>query len=1057
MNNALIENNTYPKFISNSPCGEDLFEGKSQEKVADNIAHIIKDSNDCKIVGIDGSWGSGKSNLIEIIKRKLSIQDESSFYFFIYDAWGHQEDLQRRSLLEELTFFLTKKNDEGKSIIADSTKWEKKLKKLLAKSKETEKKTIPSLSLGIVFSGLVLILTPVFKAISEFSPNHYIKTIITSIPFLLLVFVFIYFYFKKTDSNEEFKVRINEAIAQLFHIYQKNQIEDITFETISEDEPSVKKFREWMSEISTDLNKDKLIIVFDNMDRLPAAKVLQLWSSIHTFFAENHYENIKVIIPFDRQNIQNAFKEQHRDQQTNYANDFINKTFNVVYRVSPPILSDWKKFFEIKWKNAFNTIDSPEEFQKVIQVFDHLTTSKTPREIVVFINEFVAIAQVSKDVPFRYISIFIICKEIILRDPDNEIIKGTYFKSLNFLYENDEDLPKYIASLVYQIEPDRAIEVIFAEKLTIALNNNLEEEILTLSDAPSFQDILEKSITSVENYENTILGLNCIQDKINEKTWNDLYLKLDKQVTNNNDAKIKEYQLIILKKVSRKETCLIEILFRLANSEKFVAVDYYNSIKELEKCLNENNINLALENFLPKKKTTSEDYLSLLKVNKGVGSYSMFCDNDELNQYLGTIESIDDQNNSEHLLYIPEDYDLSAFLSDLEDKIAEDPLDRPFLSARYQFYKNASRGQILKEILSDSNIYSLFTATTNFKEDFYYDLICMRIARLNAFSTSYTSYFEDVLAEVEPEFVTAINQHIGYFMNYGDMLLKLNTFPKPLFIEIVKSITINPIGIQRLSIVPVLKKFDKICEVSQIEIGILITRLNQWSSLPLKVIDINDLVQNTKLYEGLKIANNNLSSHCLKITNEYFDQLSIEKWIEQFQDKDSKLIQVSLNVIVDKYPAAAVSAIKDVLLKISKSEIEIPDKKTWNEIVGKSNKNAVEAVIKDICVLFINSIEINPELFAFFGQWIFEYEKLENYPTALRRIFRSEVLQNDQCLAIILDNKDAISKIYNSNEGKEDFSIEITALLNESKPLIQELSKIIGIKAKKKEKVEKKA
>jgi hypothetical protein len=36
------------------------------------------------------------------------------------------------------------------------------------------------------------------------------------------------------------------------------------------------------------------------MDRLPPEKVKEIWSSIHTFFAEEEYKNIHIIIPFDR-------------------------------------------------------------------------------------------------------------------------------------------------------------------------------------------------------------------------------------------------------------------------------------------------------------------------------------------------------------------------------------------------------------------------------------------------------------------------------------------------------------------------------------------------------------------------------------------------------------------------------------------------------------------------------------------------------------------------------------------------------------------------------------
>lgn len=32
----------YPKFISNSPCAEDLFEGKAHQNIAQSIANILK-------------------------------------------------------------------------------------------------------------------------------------------------------------------------------------------------------------------------------------------------------------------------------------------------------------------------------------------------------------------------------------------------------------------------------------------------------------------------------------------------------------------------------------------------------------------------------------------------------------------------------------------------------------------------------------------------------------------------------------------------------------------------------------------------------------------------------------------------------------------------------------------------------------------------------------------------------------------------------------------------------------------------------------------------------
>ena len=58
--------NMLTHYISNTPEGKDFFEGKSQHLVA----HAIYDTiNSCTklphIMGLEGDWGSGKSNVIK--------------------------------------------------------------------------------------------------------------------------------------------------------------------------------------------------------------------------------------------------------------------------------------------------------------------------------------------------------------------------------------------------------------------------------------------------------------------------------------------------------------------------------------------------------------------------------------------------------------------------------------------------------------------------------------------------------------------------------------------------------------------------------------------------------------------------------------------------------------------------------------------------------------------------------------------------------------------------------------------------------------------------------
>ena len=93
-----LEEKKYPRFIVDKPEGKDLYEGKSQERIAENITNFISESynSNRKVIGIEGEWGSGKSNVIEILKNNL-VKD---YYFYVFDSWGHQEDLTRRSILE---------------------------------------------------------------------------------------------------------------------------------------------------------------------------------------------------------------------------------------------------------------------------------------------------------------------------------------------------------------------------------------------------------------------------------------------------------------------------------------------------------------------------------------------------------------------------------------------------------------------------------------------------------------------------------------------------------------------------------------------------------------------------------------------------------------------------------------------------------------------------------------------------------------------------------------------------------------------------------------------
>lgn len=153
------------KLLSNLPCGEDRFEGKSHERIALHIADIIRSNANIRIIGIEGGWGSGKSDLVRLIENNLSkTSDGTNYKFFNYDAWGHITDFQRRSILEELTDFL----------IGDLTPqkvWEDKKTKLLSKSKTTHTETLPHLNGFLSMFIIILLITPLLSALISTLPT----------------------------------------------------------------------------------------------------------------------------------------------------------------------------------------------------------------------------------------------------------------------------------------------------------------------------------------------------------------------------------------------------------------------------------------------------------------------------------------------------------------------------------------------------------------------------------------------------------------------------------------------------------------------------------------------------------------------------------------------------------------------------------------------------------------------------------------------------------------------------------------------------------------------
>lgn len=1061
MNNKKI---TYPRFLDNKPCGKDLFEGKSHETIAQNIVNVIENNNS-KIIGIDGGWGSGKSNMVNLIKDKL---DKNKFHFFIYDAWGHQTDFQKRSILENLTGFLV---DEAKILKKD--KWNGRLLQLLSRKRSVGTKVVKELNAISKIGAILTLLMPLFVLVNSYI-NDDIFRIIYWVVILVIATIFLLYLQIKSMRKYGQDIKIKTIIGDLFMSYldytndkSKDSIEQsMKYETIYDEEPSSRDFKNWMKDIDNDIKKNKLIIVFDNMDRLPINKVQELWASIHTFFAEEKYNNIHVIVPFDREHVKSAFKsedivldqkeqsapkEQTIQNDNNksicFGNDFINKTFDVVYRVSPPVMSDWKTYFSDRWEEAFGE----KVGNKITQIYDLLSKSTTPREIIAFINEFVSIKQLSNNsIPNEYIALFIFGKDKISLNPQKEILQPNYLGALDFMYKNDSNLPKYISALYYQLPPEKALDIIYTENLKQALDNaNIEQIESIQSQEKLFFSILENAIAKITNFSNAVISLDkCLKNENvqnKQMIWNCIYCGVKQLAIK---EPLQQYQKILLTKIkgNDKDEYLKTLVLGLSNIQEFDAISFYSSIKQLSEMEG-----IDPYCFLTEKEVDAESFIAFVEEAKtDYGKYKIMCDENKLNEYLSNL-NVERLGKLIAIPYIKDEYNLDSYktyLNETLDLNQNNTYNKDNIKILINRIKEIERP--IEKQLSDNIIYTHFNSTKE-DDEFYYDLICMRIARLNNFHHSYQTYFNNVLNSTDDNLIENIAKKIECYICYGDLLLNVDNMKNyHLYKEVVKKVTENSYGVSSMDIVKVLQNYETIKNSLGINSDILINRLNGCgihAKLKITVDNISSIP--IIFFDDIFTLKNDIATCCKDVAIEYLKAKSKEEWKQTLHGNnyDYRLLMIFRLDIQDCF-----DAFKELIL---------------DKINGNCNKLSKETIVSMIDLFEANDRELlstfnnvrdcfcdkgcnmTIDLFNCFGEYLMKYAKLEDKNSALRTIFPSLVLDIADNISLILKYQDKMLKIVEkAGEESKDFKDKIKSLLDNEYKDNQELenfAKSIGI------------
>lgn len=1041
------------KFLTNKPLGEDLFKNKSQEKIASVISEKIINEDDFKIIGIDGSWGSGKSNLVFQIEKKL----EKTHRFFIYDVWGHQEDEQRKSILVELTEFIKNEKDVLKK--SDKKNWDDKLKILLANSKETTTVNQPYLSVGFIFSLLSIIYIPtvnVFKdSLKDFFQieSWFWKLVLVTFPVLIVLGIYFYNLIKSWKNKKGFCKSFRFAAEETFQVYTNKQKEETKIETISENQPSVRDFQKWMEEIDEDLNKE-IVLVFDNFDRLPKKHIQNIWSSIHIFFAEKNYKNIKVILPFDREHIQNAFKELNSNgEDKTFGDDYVNKTFDIVFRVTPPIMSDWKQFFQNQWKIAFSNTEE-EELRLVIQVYEFLCKRITPREIIAFINEILTIKLLDENFKERYIAIFVLKKDKILHNPLQAIIILDYLDGLKSIYDNDSNFGKQLTGIIYHIDVEEAIELIYTQELKEALNKNDIEKFNSICKLDFADSIFSSVIMDMEVLENPVKTLSQIENDTSisssqiSQAWKTFYYKIVNKEINVEKLVIEDWQLVLLENYN-DDQYLQKLLIEYSGLiNESIILEYVSLIDRFIEVLGEERI-LPL---LRSKNLTAENLIQVIEI-KGVDyeKYKLSGSDKEIDAHMSAL-LMDDILKLNHTDVLCENFELSDYFPHLKENLITsiDQNNAQKTNDIFLKIKETTNGDspLLKDFLDDSRIYSFYTNNTSSLLPVMNEFIAMYIAKGVKFNSSYVSAFNAVMDSDDEIKAIEIGETILNYISYGDLLLGSEHFRGGLlFKKIVLNIFSNSPMTKEANIYNLIEKYEIIKESLAVTDEALLKELARWAvdKTKLRLDELDDVfIEDCFTYDHLSISKSFIDKF-----NAEFHGLNDEGYKIVFDTNTDIHFRYFEFLGVDSLTQSSLDVFKERLLeKIGKDKAE----EKWWEILRKYESNnsklSIVNTLKDIRDQFLSSqIELNLETAKKILPIFIKYNILDSSLDIFRTIIKNSFLNDGEFINILLENKEFIKNLYQSTTSsqKEGFRNIINEKREDSSRL-EELAKDIGIR-----------
>jgi hypothetical protein len=213
---------------------------------------------------------------------------------------------------------------------------------------------------------------------SLFTWHAWLGLALTGSPLLFLCATWLYALFfgdKKQTGN---------VTSMLFNRWD----DKITIETESDPDPTSIEFQRIFQNAVAEALSDqshRLVLVIDNLDRLPPSEAMHLWRTLQTFIDKNMHDpnawvgKLWTLVPYDRSVLKKHFREVRIanasdlpfviDDKSDGELGHFEKIFDTSLHVPSPAPTLWQSFFTDLLAHAYPN-ETPEALAKVIRVME---------------------------------------------------------------------------------------------------------------------------------------------------------------------------------------------------------------------------------------------------------------------------------------------------------------------------------------------------------------------------------------------------------------------------------------------------------------------------------------------------------------------------------------------------------------------------------------------------------------------------------------------------------------------------------------------------------------